>query len=314
MLQRKVLSRFLGLMRSRHTSHSNVASHKAGTCFAIHSCGPGCPKGFGLFKRTSRRPNAPSPNLTQRSMHVNKALKTGLLAAAMSLSIPYAAFADDAAPPAPTSWFPGTFTGNVALTNDYIFRGVTQSNHNPAVQGGFDWDTGAGFHLGTWASTVNFAPTLGDNSDEELDLYGGYAGKIENFTYDVGGIYYWYPGSVQAFHYDYWEVYGKAGYDFGVAALGLGVNYSPENFGKTGPATYFSSSLSIPIVPELSVSLGADYYMLSHGIHDYADWNLGATFHVPTWFDIDARYYNTDAHYLGKLADDRFVVNIKRTF
>jgi uncharacterized protein (TIGR02001 family) len=244
---------------------------------------------------------------------VNKSLKTGLLAAAMSLSIPFAAFAEDApTPPPPTSWFPGTMTGNIALTNDYIFRGVTQTNHNAAIQGGLDWDTGAGFHFGTWASAVNFND--GNGATEELDLYGGYAGKIENFTYDVGGIYYYYPGSPTPFHYNYWEAYGKAGYDFGVAALGLGVNYTPENFGKTGDATYLSSTVTVPIIPELTFGLGADYYLLTHGIKDYFDWNLGVTLHVPTWFDIDARFYDTDAHYLGKLADGRFVVNIKRTF
>lgn len=239
---------------------------------------------------------------------MNKALKTGLLAAAMSLSVPFAAFAEDA----PASPMPGTLTGNVALTNDYIFRGVTQSSHNAAVQGGLDWDTGMGFHFGTWGSSLNFAD--GNGATTEVDLYGGYGGKIENFSYDLGGIFYWYPGAPKAAHYNLWEVYGKAGYDFGIAALTLGVNYTPENFGKTGDATYLSSVISIPIVPEFGLSIGADYYMLTKGIHDYADWNLGGTLHVPTWFDVDLRYYNTDAHYLGKLADDRFVVSIKRTF
>lgn len=239
---------------------------------------------------------------------MNITMKSGLLAAALSLSIPVAAFADEA----PASPMPGTLTGNIALTNDYIFRGVTQTNHNAAVQGGLDWDTGMGFHFGTWASSVNFSDK--NAATTELDLYGGYAGKIENFTYDVGGVYYWYPGAPTKLSYDYWEAYAKGGYDFGIAALTLGVNYSPENFGKTGAATYLSSLVSVPAGTMLTFSVGADYYMLTKGIKDYSDWNLGATFHVPSWFDVDARYYNTDAHYLGRLADDRFVVSIKRTF
>ena len=241
---------------------------------------------------------------------MKKAMKMGLLAAAMTMAAPFVAQAEDAPADGP---LPGTLTGNVALTNDYIFRGVTQTNHNAAIQGGMDWDTGAGLHFGTWASSVNFAD--GNLATEELDLYGGYAGKIDNFTYDVGGIFYWYPGAPNGVvHYNYWEAYGKAGYDFGVAALTLGLNYSPENFGKTGPATYFSSLVSIPVIDALAISVGADYYALTHGFKDYSDWNLGATVHVGKWFDIDARYYNTDAHYLGKLADDRFVVKFSRTF
>ena len=234
-------------------------------------------------------------------------IKTTLLAAVMSLAAPLAAHAQDDAGP-----LPGTLTGNIALSNDYIFRGVTQSSHNAVVQGGLDWDTGAGFHFGTWGSAVNFAD--GNGATEELDLYGGYGGKIDNFSYDVGGIFYWYPGSPKALNYNLWEAYAKAGYDFGIAAVTLGVNYSPDNFGSTGDATYLSSLVTVPVGEYLTLSLGADHYLLTQGIKDYSDWNLGGTVHVGKWFDVDARYYNTDAHYLGTFADDRFVVAIKRTF
>jgi uncharacterized protein (TIGR02001 family) len=239
---------------------------------------------------------------------VKTSFKTGLLVAAISLGAPIAAHAqDEAAGP-----LPGTFTANVAFVNDYIFRGVTQSNHNAAVQGGMDWDTGMGFHFGAWASSVNFGD--GNAATTELDLYGGYGGTIDNFSYDVGFIYYWYPGAPGALNYDLWEVYGKAGYDFGVAAVTLAVNYTPDNFGSTGDATYFSSLITFPMGEIGSISGGVGYFKLTQGIRDYTDWNIGATVHVGTWFDIDARYYNTDAHYLGRFADDRFVVKVSRAF
>ena len=189
-------------------------------------------------------------------------IKARLLAAAMTLAAPFtAAAADDEAGP-----LPGTLTSNIALTNDYIFRGVTQTNHNAAVQGGLDWDTGQGFHFGTWGSTLNFNDA--NAATMELDLYGGYGGKIDNFSYDAGLIYYWYPGAPTSLHYDLWEVYGKAGYDFGVAALGLGVNYTPDNFGATGNATYFSSTMSVPLGELVTASAGLDYWMLTRGIRD----------------------------------------------
>ena len=50
----------------------------------------------------------------------------------------------------------GTFTGNVALTNDYVFRGFSQTLEHAAIQGGLDWDSGMGIYLGTWASNVEF--------------------------------------------------------------------------------------------------------------------------------------------------------------
>ena len=80
-------------------------------------------------------------------------------------------------------------SGNVALTTDYRFRGISQTTSDPAVQGGFDWSHDSGFYLGTWGSNVEFAGSL------ELDYYGGFANNInDNIAYDVGFIYYDYPG------------------------------------------------------------------------------------------------------------------------
>ena len=100
---------------------------------------------------------------------MNTALKTGLFAAAFSITAPFAVFAEESSNP-----LPGTVTGNVAIVSDYVFRGVTQTTNNAAIQGGLDWDTGAGFHFGTWASSINFND--GNKATTEVDLYGGYGG------------------------------------------------------------------------------------------------------------------------------------------
>jgi uncharacterized protein (TIGR02001 family) len=238
---------------------------------------------------------------------VKTALKTGLLATVLSLTAPFAAHAQDSDSP-----LPGTLTGNVAIVSDYIFRGISQTTNNAAVQGGLDWDTGMGFTFGTWASSVNFAD--GNAATTEIDLYGGYGGTIDNFSYGVGFTYYWYPGAPGASNYDLWEVYGKAGYDFGVASVGAGIAYTPDNFGGTGDATYFNATLSVPVGELLSVSGGVGYWELTQGLKSQTDWNVGATLSVYDWFDIDARYYDSDIHFLGALADDKFVVKISRAF
>ena len=51
-------------------------------------------------------------------------------------------------------------SGNVALTSDYRFRGISQSDEDFAVQGGFDAEFGPGFYVGIWGSSVDF-DTLG---------------------------------------------------------------------------------------------------------------------------------------------------------
>jgi uncharacterized protein (TIGR02001 family) len=104
---------------------------------------------------------------------------------------------------------PGNFTGNVALTNDYVFRGFTQTQENAALQGGLDWDSGHGFYLGTWGSNIQF-DVPGEGS-LELDVYGGYRGTIGKFSYDIGAIGYLYPGTDKGLSYKWWEVSAKPG-------------------------------------------------------------------------------------------------------
>lgn len=223
--------------------------------------------------------------------------RLGVVACVFAAGLSTSAFAADE--PAAESRLPGSFTGNIAITSDYVFRGVSQTNNNVTVQGGVDWDTGAGFHFGVWGSNLNFQ----DNSEAsaEADLYAGYAGKINDaLSYDVGVVYYVYPGAARALNYDYWEVFGKAVYDFGPAAVNAGVYYSPDNTGGTGPATYVMSGLTVPLGGIFSVSGGLNYYFLDQGhappafFPDYLDWNIGAKANVNNWFNVDVRYYDTD--------------------
>ncbi len=90
-------------------------------------------------------------------------------------------------------------SANVSLTSDYRFRGISQNNLNPAIQGGFDYAAGP-FYLGTWASNVSW---LTDGSSTvsnsmEMDFYGGYTGSAGGIEYDVGLLYYYYPGEFPA--------------------------------------------------------------------------------------------------------------------
>ncbi|MHB1207641.1 MAG: TorF family putative porin [Rhodospirillaceae bacterium] len=247
-----------------------------------------------------------------------KLMKTiAVLTAVMGATAPIGAMAEDA-PAAPESYLPGTFTGNVALTSDYVFRGYSQSWNNPAIQGGMDWDTGAGFHFGFWGSSVSFKDVTAGTI--ETDLYGGYAGKLgDHFSYDAGFIYYWYPGAAKALNYDLWEVYGKGAYDFGPVAVNVGVNYSPDNFGATGTAVYYSAGLTVPITDKLSISGNLGYWDLEAPIANDWDWNIGAKLNVNNWFNVDARYYDTnivgDCPLVGKkTCGAKGVVTLSRSF
>jgi uncharacterized protein (TIGR02001 family) len=86
-----------------------------------------------------------------------------------------------------------TITGNVGIFSDYRFRGISQTNKKPAIQGGIDFAHKSGIYLGNWNSNVDSAMYNGANI--EMDFYGGWKTSIEGFGLDLGAIYYYYPGS-----------------------------------------------------------------------------------------------------------------------
>jgi len=111
-----------------------------------------------------------------------------------ALAAPSFVFAADAAP-APDL----TVAHNVGLYSQYIFRGLTQTNKEPAIQGGIDLTHSSGFYLGAWASNVNWTvdSTYYTSGSLEVDLYGGYRYNFGDtgVGIDVGALQYWYPGN-----------------------------------------------------------------------------------------------------------------------
>ncbi len=102
---------------------------------------------------------------------------------------------------------PHTFTGNVSLVSEYRYRGIAQTDFRPALQGGFDYAHSSGVYVGTWGSNVSWLSDQGSSdggSSLELDLYGGFKNTIGDFGYDVGVLYYYYPGK-----FDTWTAAGN---------------------------------------------------------------------------------------------------------
>ena len=124
-------------------------------------------------------------------------LKTTSALALTVLLAGTAAMAQTAAPvAAPVPDY--TLSYNVGVVSNYVFRGITQTTENPALQGGVDFAHKSGFYLGAWASNVKWVKEVNGASkgDFELDLYGGYKGEIiPGLSYDLGLISYQYPGN-----------------------------------------------------------------------------------------------------------------------
>jgi uncharacterized protein (TIGR02001 family) len=130
--------------------------------------------------------------------------KTAISAAAVALLSGLActsAFAEEAAAEAPEA---SPVTANVTIVNDYRYRGISQSNFKPAIQGGFDYAHESGFYIGNWNSSISW---VADNAfintgksvsaPIEMDFYGGYKKEFfgEGFASDFGVLQYYYPTS-----------------------------------------------------------------------------------------------------------------------
>lgn len=107
-------------------------------------------------------------------------------------------------------------SGNIGVTSNYLWRGVTQTNDQAAVQGGLDYEHASGFSAGTWVSN------LADGS-YELDIYAGYGGEISGFSYDLGFISYQYPNNNDHFN----EV--SLGFGYGPAEFNVAYTIGSED-------------------------------------------------------------------------------------
>lgn len=87
---------------------------------------------------------------------------------------------------------PHSLSANVGFVSDYRYRGISQTEKKPALQGGFDYEHASGAYLGVWGSNISWIKD--GKSSLELDLYGGYGGEVGDFSYDVGLLQYYYPG------------------------------------------------------------------------------------------------------------------------
>jgi uncharacterized protein (TIGR02001 family) len=220
-----------------------------------------------------------------------------------------------------------SFSGNVAVTSDYVWRGVSQTDSNWAIQGGMDYAAPVGLYVGTWASNVAFGGSI------EMDFYGGFANELDmGLSYDVGGNYYAYPKSHDDPEFNFVEIYASLGYTLPIEAapieLGLGYNYSPDFFGEDGAAHYINGNASVTLPMDLSLggevgyqtvegdaSTGDGEGMDGDDGFDYVHYRIGVGYSV-RGFDLDLSYHNTDSDaqdFFGdSISDGRVVFTVSR--
>ena len=225
-----------------------------------------------------------------------------------------------------------TLTGNIGLFSQYIFRGLTQTDHRPALQGGFDYAHSSGFYAGTWASNISWltdSNAYSSGGSLEWDFYGGFKGTLAgDLTYDLGTLYYYYPGSANKpanplnIRADTWEIYGGLGWKWLTAKYSYSIQ--DETFGvRDSQGTYYLDLTATVPLADLSKDLnglslvahwgyqkydGTDPRNVTVGgrqlsndeIYSYKDLKLGLTYALPKDFTVGAFWSKAyDTNVLG---------------
>ena len=197
-------------------------------------------------------------------------------------------------------------TGNLGLTSDYRFRGVSQTQNAPAVQGGIDYNHKSGFYVGNWNSSVS-SQMYTNGSGVESDLYAGFKKDIyKGLTIDVGSYNYFYPRATTTANtgsnYDTYEGFLGLGYGpvsakysrtlgngyFGTANA-RGSEYYQADFAQ--PLVYISKNLS------LLAHVGRTNVANSTSL-DYTDVNVGLGYDLKGWA-LAAKYYTNTSEGSG---------------
>ena len=211
----------------------------------------------------------------------------GLIAVAFSLS-------------GETATAQGSWSGNASLTTDYTWRGISLSNGDPAIQGGFDYANGA-VYAGAWGSTVDFGEASA--ADLEVSYYAGLASVLDNgVNWDLRATYFDYPGA-SAEDLSGLELSGSLSYGFGSGFwVGTDGAFSPgEDF------VYTSVNAGYALNSSFSVDAALGSYT-SDTDGNYADWSLGSTITLGA-AAIDLRYWDTDIENFAP-ADERIVLTL----
>jgi len=182
-------------------------------------------------------------------------------------------------------------SANVALTSNYVWRGMTQSDNSPAIQGGFDVAY-EGAYVGVWGSNVDF----NSEASVEIDIYIGYANDIAGITYDVNYCQYTYPGESDEANFG--EASLTLGYDFDVVALSAKY-YVGVTTNKFNPENGWEVGASVPLPMDISIDATFGDYGNNTNSTDGEYYLIGATKSFEK-FDISLAY--TGMNYDDKTA------------
>jgi uncharacterized protein (TIGR02001 family) len=207
-------------------------------------------------------------------------------------------------------------TGYAVLTTDYVFRGVSYSDGQAAVQAGADIALDSGLYFGIWGSTVDISGGATRHRDRQLNYYLGYSHNFRD-AWSIGGnvVAYTFPATEGNIDYDFFEYSIVANYD---DRLWLEYSWSPDLFHSARRTHNVDLYTEWPLPGKLTLGGGAGYYDVSALTgQGYGYWQLGLTRPFGS-IDLDLRYHDTNRPVpiisTTELAKSRIVLSAKLRF
>ncbi|GAB2920419.1 TorF family putative porin [Rheinheimera gaetbuli] len=195
-------------------------------------------------------------------------------------------------------------SGDITFTSDYAFRGISQTEEAPALQGGLTLSAESGFYVSVWGSNVDFLA----EGTLELDVMLGWSGDIsDDWSADVGIMRYGYPNA-EIDGSNFWELYGSLSYK----DLTFGLAYSDDYYANSGNFIYLYASYSYAITDTISLDLQLGQNEYDDSSASYMDWSLGLSTEV-LGAGVSLAYVDTDIDG-SYLADSRVILSVSKSF
>ncbi|MGQ0741331.1 MAG: TorF family putative porin [Alphaproteobacteria bacterium] len=184
-------------------------------------------------------------------------------------------------PAAAAEW--GALGASLGLSSDYRYRGISNNDRDPALQGELAWSAEE-WHAGIWASMVDFDD--GQNARLEVDVSAGRQVTLRGTIVDLSVTYYSYPWRnrpASAPRYSYVEANTSVSHSWGDLTLSSEAAWSPNYFGETGTGWYAGLGAAYRLTdwPSISANIGRQWVEDLDAIpgsgFPYTHWDAGLT-------------------------------------
>jgi uncharacterized protein (TIGR02001 family) len=203
------------------------------------------------------------------------------------------------------------WAGSLAVTSDYIQQGLSQTQGEPALQGGLRAQIDERWTVGAWASAID--RYHGQGASTEIDVYAARAWRLSpEWVTSMTATHYFYPHDSPYVSYDYDEVTASLGYrSMLFATVAWSPNYSDasyEGYADDRSALSYELSANQPIFAGWSGNVGVGYRDLTDLFDEQYWYGHAGLMHSTERFTIDLTYTYVDGRARELFGHDRAAI------